>query len=86
MIKSTANKLSRTAHPLSMIYYIIYKHPSDYPNYYVVRQYGVKDSRTYSLASSLWNTLEQARKSIPVDAIRIERDPTDDPVIVESWI
>ena len=69
-----------------MIYYTIYNRPSNYPSHYVVGQFEVKNFQTRLLGFGLWNTLEKARKSIPVDAVRIERDPTDDPVIVESWI
>ncbi len=66
--------------------YVIYDRPKDFPNNYVVRRYtffpGWVEIGEYLLADSL----EEARRFIPQESIPIGRDPTDDPVIVETWI
>jgi hypothetical protein len=61
----------------------IYDHPKDYPNYFVVRVFlgGQPTDRAF-----LCNSLEDARKLVPSDKFCIQRDPSDDPVIVETWI
>lgn len=63
--------------------YVIYDHPRDYPNCFVVRLWeGGRPTLTHVLASSL----DHARKQVPHGLTRIPRVPQDDPVIVETWI
>lgn len=67
----------------SLRMYVIYDHPSDYPNCFVIRLW--KDGQP-TVGHMLTNTLEGARRLIPKGLHCIPRDPTDDPVIVESWL
>lgn len=63
---------------------VVYAKPSDFPEAYVVRLFF--DGRAMSLCS-IFHTLEAARAMIPDrHFVLMERQPGDDPVIVESWI
>lgn len=66
----------------------IYKHPTDYPDYYVVRACEVfsDGSIVHSPDCSLHETLWQARESLPPNLYNLGRMKEDDPVIKESWI
>jgi hypothetical protein len=69
--------------------YVIYDHPRDYPNHFVVRPHLLDDRRGKGHASPngfLFDTLKQARDFIPKGMVRVQRHPTDDSVIVESYI
>lgn len=67
--------------------WVIYSHPSDYPDQYVVRRWEIGDGWMRATADvQAWDTLDDARLwSVPADRVRIERDPSDDPTIVEIW-
>jgi hypothetical protein len=69
--------------------YVIYKHPKDYPQGYVVRRWRVlrnmKVLREGVIATVA--TLEEARKAIPANATTcVQRSPHDDPAIFETWM
>ena len=67
----------------------IYHRPLDYPRHYAVRMWQVVDDSCmvhYKLVAGLYDTLEEARMDIPPGALCFDRDATDDPVIVETWI
>jgi hypothetical protein len=66
-----------------MILWTIYKYPKDYPNDYVARQF-ILDQPTQ--ITFIENTYERLIRKLPPGMIRIPRDKTDDPVIVETWI
>ncbi len=67
--------------------YVIYDHPSDYPNHWVVRQHLVNGLwSSISAIGIVCNTLEEARAQIPPYLVCLPRVEDDDPVIVESWI
>ena len=67
-------------HKLSL--WTIYWNPSDHPGRYVVRRFEL-DQPTAEAFVCLG--LAQARALIPPGLYRQERDPNDDPVIVETW-
>jgi hypothetical protein len=69
--------------------WVIYDHPRDFPEHFVVRMqcsgappFG---SRVASIAV-LCRTLEEARAQVPIYCSLFGRDPADDPVIVETWL
>lgn len=68
----------------------IYDHPSDYPDHFVVRIIEVGPTGPGNMRSvgvHLADTLEGARRMVPSQFdYRLPRDPSDDPVIVETWI
>jgi len=65
----------------------IYERPSDYPGHFVVRRSVVALGGIIpDLECGLAKSLEGARKLIPDGLARVNRYPSDDPVIVESWV
>lgn len=69
----------------------IYDHPSDYPDWFVVRCSWVEGNlaeSAYVMAANMAtaNTLEAARACIPPGLHCAVRRPDDDPVIVETWL
>ena len=61
----------------------IYNNPKDYPGKYVARLWDVdKPTNMVAIAESL----EEIREAKPPEMIIMERQPNDDPVIVETWI
>ena len=67
--------------------WVIYKYPKEYPKHYVVRaQYLNKDGSICFGKAMLYDSLEEARDFLPQGLYPIQRDPQDDPVILEYWI
>lgn len=71
----------------ALVIWTIYDHPSDYPGEYVLRSWKVADSGLYGGSVTAHHAdLNEVRRVVPPGRQRIERDPTDDPVILESWV
>jgi len=70
-------------HVLSI--WVVYDHPTDYPNDFVARRFE-NDQPTSSVMFS--DRLETLRECflVQMGLTCIERDPSDDPKIVESWL
>lgn len=68
--------------------YVITEKPRDFPNDFVVRRQSVGPGGVvrWDTEAKTAPTLEEARKHVPPGLIRFDRAPTDDPVIVESWL
>lgn len=69
--------------------WIIYKSPADYPGLFVVRAHHVMKGKAEPVADEQVHTaetLEAARKFIPGGLHWLQRDPRDEPQIVETWI
>lgn len=62
---------------------VIYDHPLDYPNHFVVRRWlnDVPDREC-----TLFGNLRDARLSLPRGMTRLPRWEGDDPNIVEVWL
>lgn len=74
-----------------MYQWVIYDHPADYPDHFVVRCWWVEAAAFGPVSNELWlrPTLDSAREVIRVNCpggYRLDRMPMDDPVIVEVWI
>lgn len=68
--------------PLSL--WTIYDHPLDYPEYFVAREFHLDKATTNVLIA---NSLEELREGFRrAGMVPIPRDPSDDPVIVETWL
>jgi hypothetical protein len=63
-------------------FYVVFDHPIDHPNHFVVRIF-LDDKPTTSF--ELATTLNEARAKMPKGLYCLPRDPQDDPKIVESW-
>lgn len=66
--------------------YTVYQHPADNPDGYSMTQWSVTADGPVAVATVHVSTLERARYLIPPGLVRLERDPNDDPVIVETWV
>lgn len=71
----------------SLSMWVIYERPRDYPTSYVVRRHAIGPGWTHATPDfSLHATLEEARAAVPLGAVRMERNPQDEPQILECWI
>jgi hypothetical protein len=68
--------------------YVITEKPSDFPEHFVVRRQaiGPGGSVHWDPEAKTAPTLADARKHVPPGLIRFARAPSDDPVIVETWL
>lgn len=71
------------AAPTGFEIFVIYDHPTDHPDDFVVRKWIGLDPREIVGKAS---TLEDARKLVPAGASRMPRFAGDDRVIVETWL
>jgi hypothetical protein len=78
---------STTKPHLEISQWVIYDHPRDYPDQFVMRRWAV--SADLMLATddmALADTLVEIRKKVPPGLYRLERFADDDPCIVEVWM
>ena len=68
---------------INFFIWVIYKHPSDYPDKFVCRIWNL-DKPT----DKIWlaDTLEGIHRIIPDNMVKLDRHVDDDPVVVETWI
>ena len=69
--------------------WVIYERPRDYPMSYVVRRWVIGAKPGEPMPTDEFRTaptLEGARNCVPGYCVRLERDPRDEPQIVECWI
>lgn len=67
---------------MSLNLWTIYARPTDYPQSFVARRFQL-DKPTNEVI--VRDTLEEVRAALPPGLHRMERHPSDDPVIVEVW-
>ena len=68
---------------------VIYRHPKDYPDHYVVRRWRAYADKPVPAPAELVGvciSLEAARAIASPGRVKIMRSPGDDPVIVETWL
>jgi len=66
--------------------YVIYDHPQDHPNHFVVREWLIFPPGPQPGDAWLAETLEEARTVLPPDVIQIGgTDPTV-PHVIEVWM
>lgn len=67
--------------------FTIYEKPKDQPEHFVVRQWFTNGERDpLPGEAKLAKTLGEARAWIPHGLVRFDRNPADDPSIIETWI
>ena len=71
--------------------WVIYDHPVDFPEHYVVRCWVIGPGAPPGHTGEAWlrDSLDGAREVIAANypgGYRLNRQPGDDPVIVEVWI
>lgn len=65
--------------------WVIYDHPADYPEHYVVRPWVTDGGAIASFAARTFDTLEEARAVLP-DGLTLSPLPEPDPAILEVWL
>lgn len=68
---------------------MVYDHPSDYPDHYVIKRDVIKDGLIVRDQDYIFlnEDLEICRNQMKVlNLIRLNRFPEDDPVILETWL
>jgi len=78
--------MSKKDDPLDL--YVIYDHPKDHPNNFVVRRWKLAADGTLTAENDcfLAGTIDDARSFVPRGLVHIPRYPQDDPVITEVWM
>ena len=72
----------------SLTIWVIYEHPRDYPEGYVLRAQFAMDDGTVQSDEVVWvaDHPDKLRAIVPLGLVRMERSPGDNPVILETWI
>jgi hypothetical protein len=71
--------------PLKM--YVVYDHPKDFPDRYVVREWLVTDNATPGDVLFMSSKVDEIRATLKkLDLYPIPKNPADDPKILETWI
>jgi len=67
--------------------FTIYRNPKDFPPGYAIRRWLVTDQGPVAEEGrgGIWS-LDEVRSMIPPGLHRMERQPEDDPCIVEVWL
>lgn len=69
------------------IVWVIYDHPKDYPESFVVRGQTIVNGETIYGSPRCFRTLEDARQiGVPPGLVCLARYEEDDPVIIETWL
>lgn len=67
--------------------WVVTHNTEDFPGLYVVRIHEVGPGYTRPTEQhQTAATLEEIREFVPQGKVKIDRHPTDDPVIVETWL
>lgn len=64
----------------------VYRRPLDHPDSFVARRWEIHPEIAPTADVLLAHDLEALREMLPSGLVRLDRQPTDDPVIVESWV
>lgn len=71
-----------------LVTWTIYDHPADFPNHVVVRPWEVVGGGHVEPGPQwLCKDLDEARELLaPLGLYRLDRQPNDDPTIIEVWV
>ena len=64
----------------------VYQQPTDHPDKCVARRWTVTPAPAPTEDVLLADDLDALRQMLPHGLVRMERNPEDDPKIVETWI
>jgi hypothetical protein len=69
-------------------WWVVYDHPKDFPDGYIARKFLVTAEGAGPTDVVMWSDkLEEVQDFLEnLGLVKLARDPSDDPVIVESWI
>jgi hypothetical protein len=68
------------------VVWTIYQAPKDFPDGFVTRPWTITGRGPEPGMAQLSMTLEQARQNVPQGLYRMDRQPGDDPAVLETWI
>ncbi len=74
---------------LSMPMWVIYDHPSDYPDSYVAREHLVEETGSRPTENVVMSNSLELLRTMMLTQLRLtclDRHPEDDPKIVETWV
>jgi hypothetical protein len=75
---------------MTLIMYTVYDHPSDFPDYFVVRRFFITGETPYPEPDPfpyvIGTSLEDVRSWLPPGLDRCARSAEDEPQIVETWV
>lgn len=75
---------------MGLAIWVVYDHPSDYPEVYVARRWMVSSAENVATGEVMQHeSLEQLRRAIFLRTgglVRMPRRPDDDPTILECWL
>lgn len=67
--------------------WVVYDNPSDFPGFFVARKFAIINGREVPTAERLLERdIHAIRRALPRGLCPIKRHPSDDPVIVETWV
>ena len=71
-----------------MTQWVIYKHPKDHPDHYVLRASYITDAHNIMVDPMAWKhkNVEVLRAIVPPGLVKLERHEDDDPAILEVWL
>lgn len=73
--------------PNALTLWVVYKHPKDHPNHYVIRRQIVSKGQVqFDRHCFLFQTLKEVHNFLPKCLTLLQPNPNDDPVIAEIWI
>jgi hypothetical protein len=83
-----AEQLQQSAASLGqLLIWTIYQHPRDFPDWFVARPYVIRPKTSGPMPMHLMaHTLDCLRLMLPNGLTRLDRQPADDPVILETWV
>lgn len=72
---------------IDMSQWVVYDHPRDYPNKYVLRRWDIRGGSMIPTDDlHVADSLEAIRQAVPPGLYRLGRFGEDDPCIVEVWL
>jgi hypothetical protein len=67
-----------------IIWYVIYTHPKDHPDHFVLRRWYQGENGNQPGEMSVFDTAEEARAALPA-GVEKTSFPEDEPAILEVW-
>jgi hypothetical protein len=70
----------------TIIHWVVYEHPTDHPDGYVVRQWHLGAGEAQPGDATRHATLAEAHGALPEGVTQISGPDAQDPTIIETWM